>query len=78
MLDEVDAELDTQYREMVAKLIKKQNEQQGERCQIFCTTFKPEILRVATAEYFAMMQKYIYYGVVDDYYDVRGEGLCGA
>ena len=77
MLDEVDAELDTQYREMVTKLIKKQNEQQGERCQIFCTTFKPEILRVATAEYFAMMQKYIYYGVVDDYYDVRGAGVCG-
>lgn len=36
-----------------------------------------EILRVATAEYFAMMQKYIYYGVVDDYYDVRGAGVCG-
>ena len=36
-----------------------------------------EILRVATAEYFAMMQKYIYYGVVDDYYEVRGAGLCG-
>ena len=51
MLDEVDAELDTQYREMVAKLIKKQNEQQGERCQLFCTTFKPEILRVATHFY---------------------------
>ena len=32
---------------------------------------RSEILRVATREYFAMMQKYIYYGVVDDYYDVR-------
>ena len=32
---------------------------------------RSEILRVAPREYFAMMQKYIYYGVVDDYYDVR-------
>lgn len=33
-----------------------------------------EILRVATREYFTMMQKYIYYGVVDDYYDVVVRG----
>ena len=51
LMDEVDAELDTQYREMVARLVKRQSEQQGERCQIFCTTFKPEILRVATSFY---------------------------
>lgn len=51
LLDEVDAELDTQYREMVARLVKRQSEQQGEQCQIFCTTFKPEILQLATSFY---------------------------
>lgn len=38
-----------------------------EGVEVICS----EILRVATREYFAMMQKYIYYGVVDDYYDVH-------
>lgn len=51
LLDEVDADLDIQYRLMVAQLIKKQAEQQGEQCQIFCTTFKPEIVEVATSFY---------------------------
>lgn len=51
LLDEVDAELDVQYRLMVAQLIKKQAEQQGEQCQLFCTTFKPEIVDVATQFY---------------------------
>ena len=51
LLDEVDAELDMQYRQMVAQLIKKQAEQQGEQCQLFCTTFKPEIVEVATHFY---------------------------
>ena len=51
LLDEVDAELDVQYRRMVAQLIKKQAEQQGEQCQLFCTTFKPEIVEVATQFY---------------------------
>lgn len=46
----MDAELDTQYREMVAKLVRKQANQQTS-VQIFCTTFKPEILEVADAYY---------------------------
>ena len=50
LLDEIDAELDAQYRLMVAQLIKKQAEQ-GEGCQLFCTTFKPEILQVANHFY---------------------------
>ncbi|KAK8822103.1 hypothetical protein WA538_000196 [Blastocystis sp. DL] len=49
LLDEVDAELDTQYRLMVAKLVRKQADQQKD-VQIFCTTFKPEILE--EADYF--------------------------
>ena len=49
-MDEVDAELDTQYREMVAKLVHKQANQQA-NVQIFCTTFKPEILEIADAYY---------------------------
>jgi structural maintenance of chromosome 3 (chondroitin sulfate proteoglycan 6) len=32
---------------MVAKLVRNQADEQGEKCQIFCTTFKPEILEVA-------------------------------
>ena len=49
-MDEVDAELDIQYREMVAQLVQKQANQQ-ENVQIFCTTFKPEILEIADAYY---------------------------
>lgn len=45
----MDAELDTQYRLMVAKLVRKQADQQKD-VQIFCTTFKPEILE--EADYF--------------------------
>lgn len=51
LFDEVDAELDTNYRVELARLMQKQAEQQGAQCQIFCTTFKPELLDVGTRFY---------------------------
>ena len=46
----MDAELDTQYRQMVARLVRKQADQQT-NVQIFCTTFKPEIIEEADSFY---------------------------
>lgn len=41
---------DTQYRQMVARLVRKQADQQT-NVQIFCTTFKPEIIEEADSFY---------------------------
>ena len=63
--------------QLLNELILIQEDESNEQKRVFneCVegvgVRRSEILRVATREYFAMMQKYIYYGVVDDYYDVR-------
>lgn len=48
LFDEIDANLDTQYRSSVAKLI---NELSEKDAQFICTTFRPEMLQVADKFY---------------------------
>ena len=45
VFDEVDANLDAQYRTAVASLLESISEEAG--TQFICTTFRPEIVRVA-------------------------------
>ena len=45
VFDEVDANLDAQYRTAVASLLESISEDAG--TQFICTTFRPEIVRVA-------------------------------
>jgi len=45
IFDEVDANLDAQYRTAVAALLKSISEEAG--TQFICTTFRPEIVNVA-------------------------------
>jgi structural maintenance of chromosome 3 (chondroitin sulfate proteoglycan 6) len=45
IFDEVDANLDAQYRTAVASLLRSISREQG--TQFICTTFRPEIVHVA-------------------------------
>lgn len=45
IFDEVDANLDAQYRTAVAQLLQEISAEQG--TQFICTTFRPEIVQVA-------------------------------
>lgn len=45
IFDEVDANLDAQYRTAVASLLESISDQNG--TQFICTTFRPEIVHVA-------------------------------
>ncbi|AOA62269.1 Multiprotein cohesin complex subunit [Komagataella phaffii CBS 7435] len=51
LFDEVDANLDTQYRTSVARLI---NRLSRENAQFICTTFRPEMIQVADKFYGVM------------------------
>ncbi|GME90784.1 unnamed protein product [[Candida] boidinii] len=51
LFDEIDANLDTQYRTAVAKLIKNLSRNNA---QFICTTFRPEMLQVADKFYGVM------------------------
>lgn len=49
MFDEIDANLDAQYRTAVAQMLKQLSEAGAEKGggQFICTTFRPEMVRVA-------------------------------
>jgi structural maintenance of chromosome 3 (chondroitin sulfate proteoglycan 6) len=49
IFDEVDANLDAQYRTAVASLLQSISDQSG--TQFICTTFRPEIVHVADKSY---------------------------
>lgn len=49
IFDEVDANLDAQYRTAVASLLQSISDQAG--TQFICTTFRPEIVHVADKSY---------------------------
>lgn len=46
LFDEIDANLDAQYRTAVAQMLKNISEK-GEGGQFICTTFRPEVVHVA-------------------------------
>lgn len=50
LLDEIDANLDQQYRQLVAAMIKKLSK----NAQFICTTFRPEMIQVADRFYGVM------------------------
>jgi len=50
LFDEVDANLDAQYRTAVAQMVKSLSSK-SENGQFICTTFRPELVQVADKHY---------------------------
>ena len=50
LFDEIDSNLDTQYRTSVANLIKSLSSE----AQFICTTFRPELLQLAADKFYGV------------------------